>query len=334
MTRLYSNNFSTTLDGSITDSATSIDVTSATGLPSVGSGDTCLLTIDDGTNIEIVECTAVSSNTLTVVRGQESTSGTAFDDGVTIELRATAGSFIDREGEVEFSDAVTFSGTIDAGGATSLEIPNSATPTVNADGEIALDTTVSDFSHGILKYYGGEEMAVVAVPIAELTSPSDGHVIAYNATNDEFELVAQSGGSTAPAFAAVPSGAQSIANATDTKVSFQTEVFDTNSDFDNSTNYRFTPTVAGKYQINAGVGISSLDPGNQLIIKIYKNGTAYRSHKTFSSVNDSQSTVISDILDMNGSTDYVEIYAYQNDGSARNTYTTEGATFFSGSKIA
>ena len=76
----------------------------------------------------------------------------------------------------------------------SLEVPNSATPTVNADGEIAVDTTVTDFSHGILKYYGGEELAVVALPIAELTTPTGGHVVAYNATNDEFELVAQSGG--------------------------------------------------------------------------------------------------------------------------------------------
>jgi hypothetical protein len=86
-------------------------------------------------------------------------------------------------------------GAIDAGGATSLEIPNDTAPTVNADGEIAVDTSVTDFSHGILKYYGGEEMAVIAVPIGELTSPSDGDVVAYNATNDEFELVPQSGGS-------------------------------------------------------------------------------------------------------------------------------------------
>lgn len=85
--------------------------------------------------------------------------------------------------------------TIDLGGKTSLEIPNSAAPTVDADGEIAIDTSVADFSHGVLKYYGGEELAVVALPIAELTTPTNGHVVAYNSTNDEFELVAASGGS-------------------------------------------------------------------------------------------------------------------------------------------
>jgi hypothetical protein len=83
----------------------------------------------------------------------------------------------------------TLAGTIDAGSATSLEIPNSATPTVNANGEIAIDTTVTDFSHGVMKYYSGEEMGVLAMPIAQFTSPTDNYVVAYNATNDEFELI-------------------------------------------------------------------------------------------------------------------------------------------------
>lgn len=88
----------------------------------------------------------------------------------------------------------TITGVIDAGGATSLEIPNSATPTVDTNGEVAIDTSVADFSHGVMKYFSGEEMAVVAMPVAELTTPADGHVVAYNATNDEFELVAPSTG--------------------------------------------------------------------------------------------------------------------------------------------
>lgn len=88
----------------------------------------------------------------------------------------------------------TYTGVHNFGGATSLEVPNSATPTVNADGEIAVDTTVTDFSHGVLKYYGGEELGVVAMPIAQFTTPTDGYVVAYNATNDEFELVANGAG--------------------------------------------------------------------------------------------------------------------------------------------
>lgn len=103
-------------------------------------------------------------------------------------------NFVTRTANQTLSGNLTFSGTNDFGGATSLEIPNSATPTVDANGEVAIDTTVTDFSHGIMKYFGGEEMAVIAVPIAQLTSPQDGDVVAYNATNDEFELSAGGGG--------------------------------------------------------------------------------------------------------------------------------------------
>lgn len=92
--RGYINNFSTTLNGSITNVATSILVHSAAGISAALSlADYVLLTIDDGTNVEIVQVTGVSTNTLTVVRGQEGTSGTAFADGKTVELRLTKGSF-------------------------------------------------------------------------------------------------------------------------------------------------------------------------------------------------------------------------------------------------
>ena len=58
------------------------------------------------------------------------------------------------------------------------------------------------------------------------------------------------GGVNTPAFLATLSADQSISNSTLTKVQFNTEVFDTNSNYDNATNYRFTPTVAGYYQLN------------------------------------------------------------------------------------
>lgn len=87
----------------------------------------------------------------------------------------------------------TGTGVNDYGGATSFEIPNSAAPTIDADGEIAVDTTVTDFSAGVVKYYSGEEMGVVAMPVAEFISPTDGDVVTYNATADEFQLQQPSG---------------------------------------------------------------------------------------------------------------------------------------------
>src|SRR6056300_1792706 len=57
---------------------------------------------------------------------------------------------------------------------------------------------------------------------------------------------ASAGGANTPAFQATMSGNQNISTGTATKVQFDTEDFDTNSKYDHSTNYRFTPTVAGK----------------------------------------------------------------------------------------
>jgi hypothetical protein len=186
----HANNFATTLNGDITNVATSITLTSATGLPSIGSNEAYYLTITDGSNVEIVLVTDdASSPTLTVTRGQQGTSGTAFSDGDTIELRATADSF-DRKQD----QTATAGEDIDFSAADSFKVPSNSSPILDGDGEFAYDTTVTGFSHGLPKGYSGEEFGYVVMPIAQFTSPTDGHVPAYNATNDEFELVAQAGG--------------------------------------------------------------------------------------------------------------------------------------------
>lgn len=124
--------------------------------------------------------------------------------------------------------------------------------------------------------------------------------------------------STGPAFSASAVGTFSIAANTWTKLQFNTEQFDTNSNYDSTTNYRFTPTVAGYYQFNfvnpqllAGTGYLSL----------YKNGTG-NTNQWGASANPSGSALIY----MNGSTDYVEVYAYNSSvlssGSATSTYVS------------
>lgn len=74
--------------------------------------------------------------------------------------------------------------------AVTLRIPVSATPSVTVDGDIAYDTTVTDFSTGLIKFFGTEEQAIVTMPIAQFTTPSDGFVVTYNVANNEFELTA------------------------------------------------------------------------------------------------------------------------------------------------
>jgi hypothetical protein len=128
---------------------------------------------------------------------------------------------------------------------------------------------------------------------------------------------------TGPAFSAYQSSAQSaLANATFTKIQFQTEEYDTNNNFDNATNYRFTPTVAGYYQINSRVGLSPDLLAGGSITAIYKNGSEIKRggiNATTSGLG--AASIVSSQVYMNGSTDYVEIYGYQNCGanSAVNT---------------
>ena len=91
MAVVFKNNAKTTLASGITSSATSITVADGSVFPTLTGSDTFFCTLDDGTNIEIVEVTAISSNTLTVTRAQDNTSATSFSTGTVAELRLTAG---------------------------------------------------------------------------------------------------------------------------------------------------------------------------------------------------------------------------------------------------
>lgn len=87
----FSNLATTTLSSSITASATSIDVTDGSVFPALSAGDFFYATLDTPPNAtEIVKVTALSGNTLTVVRAQDGTSATSHGSGDTIALRLVA----------------------------------------------------------------------------------------------------------------------------------------------------------------------------------------------------------------------------------------------------
>lgn len=115
-----------------------------------------------------------------------------------------------------------------------------------------------------------------------------------------------------PAFYATNSGNQSISAATYTKVTFDTEVFDTNNNFASS---RFTPTVAGYYQISLGTYFGNGSADN--IVTIYKNGSILiRGSGLFTGSSSGGSTYsMSALVYCNGSTDYIEFFAYNSAGT-------------------
>jgi hypothetical protein len=118
-----------------------------------------------------------------------------------------------------------------------------------------------------------------------------------------------------PTFSAYSSSATTVPDNVFTKVLYATENWDTNNNFANS---RFTPTVAGYYQINANTRYGSITSSNNAF-RIFKNGSAYVQGATCGLVNGYIYMMVTALVYMNGTTDYVEIYAYQTSGVSQNT---------------
>ena len=95
---LYTNNASTTLLAPITAIATSFSVAAGKGalFPNPTGSEYFYVTLSDaasGTVIEICKCTARSTDTFTVTRAQQGTTGYAWLAGDKVELRPTATGF-------------------------------------------------------------------------------------------------------------------------------------------------------------------------------------------------------------------------------------------------
>ena len=121
--------------------------------------------------------------------------------------------------------------------------------------------------------------------------------------------------SNMPAFSAhIGSGNPGLSAATWTKIAADTELFDTNNNYDTS-NYRFTPSVGGYYKVLVAVKIYRAS-GQQNFIKataIYKNGSKYKEiaiDGDFEYNNNNTHVTTSAIIHLNGSSDYIEAYAY------------------------
>tara|TARA_Y100001938_G_scaffold122859_1_gene171644 strand:- start:188 stop:730 length:543 start_codon:yes stop_codon:yes gene_type:complete len=115
-----------------------------------------------------------------------------------------------------------------------------------------------------------------------------------------------------PAFEAYRSSNQTPSNDTLTKVQFNTEVYDTDNAYDNSTNFRFTPQVAGKYFAYGSVRGDAESATDLDLIEIYirKNGTTQANQAINYGGNDIDNATIniSAVVDMNGSSDYLELW--------------------------
>jgi hypothetical protein len=127
-------------------------------------------------------------------------------------------------------------------------------------------------------------------------------------------------GQNYPAFEAGSTSDQTISSGVNTKVIFGGELYDTNNCFDSSTNYRFTPTVAGKYfcytTVRADGAASTF---NYIILSFYKNGSIVPNYmppfanrpfaRFLNNPIDDFTLNISLTVDFNGTTDYLEVFS-------------------------
>ena len=123
------------------------------------------------------------------------------------------------------------------------------------------------------------------------------------------------GGDNTPFFRAYLSSNQSIADSTRTLITFNAESFDTSSAYDTS-NGRFTPQTSGYYYISAQLKTDTATNFEGLKLYLRKNGTELVETSAF---NDGyNSTFAATIIQLNGSSDYVDVAGNQNSGGAIN----------------
>jgi len=111
--------------------------------------------------------------------------------------------------------------------------------------------------------------------------------------------------------------AQALTSGLQTKIQFNEEAFDTNSNFDSTTNFRFTPTVAGYYAVSWAITVQA--DSNTLtncLTLLLKNGAGAQTSSGSGIVSTTNLTATQfvsvgrDVVYMNGSTDYLEVAVF------------------------
>ena len=223
------------------------------------------------------------------------------DSNLALKIANTAVAFIDSSGLRPTSGNVN----LDATATSKLYLPSANTVAIQTAGVTGL--SISSAQVVTL----ANALAVTSGGTGVTTSTGTGAVVLGTSPTITGATITVAS-TAAPAFSAYQSSGQTLSSATATKLNFQTEEFDTNNNFDSTTNMRFTPTVAGYYQVN---GALSNNTATQTVLYIYKNGGVVKTGTNGSSF----LGIVSAIIYLNGSSDYIELYGYFATGTTCNT---------------
>jgi hypothetical protein len=119
------------------------------------------------------------------------------------------------------------------------------------------------------------------------------------------------------------------------KVGLHTELFNTGSSFDSSTNYRFIAPVAGFYQFEGAV---TAFVANSVLTRayLYKNGAAVRQGNTgmnASGGNNNVTSNVSGLIEL-AAGGYIELWVATTQGTASNTISGQATTYLDGHLVS
>lgn len=153
---------------------------------------------------------------------------------------------------------------------------------------------------------------------AAVPSPAEG-LLVYDVTESQLYLYrsgawAKVASNNEVSFYVVKTANQAIANGVTSYAVFQTKVYDTNSAFDLATS-KFQPTVPGKYYISFSAYYNGLNTNTYAQSVIYKNGSPIAMDFGYQPTGEVY-TQASIIIDLNGTTDYLDFRTTTNSPTA------------------
>ena len=311
------------IPSSMADLSTTSSLNSPSGSDNIAAGDDYLRSIQAILKAQVSTGGAITA--ASTITPDASGQYYVVSGSTGISAIASTNSWNGRIIVLEFSSSpiITHNGT-------SLILPGAANITAAA-GDVAGFVQESSGNWRCVFYQKANGQAVVS-PTGFAASGANSDITSLSALSIPLS-VAQGGTGIAtaqPSVSASRGSIQSITQATFTKIQLNGEQFDVGGYFDSTTNYRWTPLVAGKYLVCAGATYNGLDDQARNLIAVYKNGSSYLSAITKSSGVDDNTSTISCVLDMNGSTDYLELYTYHSSAAAKNL----GSAFFTGIRIS
>jgi hypothetical protein len=240
----------------------------------------------------------------------------------------------------DFSTSATTSYTLDHPVSNQNEIAlfinfvrQEPTAAYTASGTTLTLTSATSSSDDMYCVYLGKAVQTVnpasgSVGLSQLSATGTKDATTFLRGDNTFASV----GDNTPSFFVTLSGDQSIGNESWTKITFDTETWDTDSAF--ASNKFTVPTgEAGKYYIAAKTALDSIDDNELTAISIYKNGsqigtTQFEARSP--GTNKAQFLVVNTILDLSAS-DYLEVYAFHAEGASVNALSAR--SYFGGYKL-